>query len=175
MTGVVNGPNQGGGRSKPTIAQLGIDLGTLHWQRSGQGAGSFEVAFVGSADGSKPAGHPWPAGGRRPAGAMVAADPVVGQDANRLVNRVGYPAAASAQWILLRVAGDPAARVLVYDRIEWGSFVDGAAKGEFDAAAGLPTSVDVTFVRLLRTSECGTLRVASVISDQPEWSTAHTA
>lgn len=166
MTGVVNVPDKGGGeaagegeaasrgraapgagspaRLKPTIAQLGVDLATLRWRRSGQGAGSFEVAFVGAADGSKPAGHPGPAGGRGPAEAMVAAGLAVSQDASRLINQAGCPADASAQWILLRVAGDPAARVLVYDRIEWGSFLDGAAKGEFDAAAGLPTSVYVT-------------------------------
>jgi hypothetical protein len=137
VTRVVSGPDQGGGaRPKPTIAQLGVDLATLRWQRSGQGAGSFEVAFVGAADGSKPAGRARPAGGRRRAEAMVAANPVVGKDASLVINQVGYPADASAQWILLRVAGDPAARVLVYDRIEWGSFVDGAAKGEFDVVAG---------------------------------------
>jgi hypothetical protein len=40
-------------------------------------------------------------------------------------------------WVLLRVAGDPAGRVLVYDRTEWECFVDGAARGEFDDAAEL--------------------------------------
>jgi hypothetical protein len=38
------------------------------------------------------------------------------------------------QWVLLRVVGDPAGRVLVYDRTEWLSFLDGAANGEFDWA-----------------------------------------
>ena len=32
--------------AKPTVADLGIDPGTQHWQRSGQGAGTIEVAFV---------------------------------------------------------------------------------------------------------------------------------
>jgi hypothetical protein len=32
---------------KPSIRQLGIDLADLDWQRSGTGAGSLEVAFVG--------------------------------------------------------------------------------------------------------------------------------
>jgi Domain of unknown function (DUF397) len=41
-------------------------------------------------------------------------------------------ASAGTEWVLLRVAGDPAGRVLVYDRIEWTSFLDGARKGEFD-------------------------------------------
>jgi hypothetical protein len=38
-------------------------------------------------------------------------------------------------WVLMRVAGDPAGRVLVYDRHEWECFLDGAKKGEFDDAA----------------------------------------
>jgi len=45
-------------------------------------------------------------------------------------------AACGTQWVLMRVAGDPAARVLVYDRNEWECFLDGARKGEFDDAAG---------------------------------------
>jgi hypothetical protein len=42
-------------------------------------------------------------------------------------------------WVLMRVAGDAAGRVLVFDRNEWAYFIDGARKGEFDdasAAAG---------------------------------------
>ena len=35
-------------------------------------------------------------------------------------------------WVLLRVAGDPAGRVLVYDEREWECFLDGVRKGEFD-------------------------------------------
>jgi hypothetical protein len=38
------------------------------------------------------------------------------------------------QWVLLRVAGDPANRVLVYDRLEWECFLDGVRNGEFDDA-----------------------------------------
>ena len=37
-----------------------------------------------------------------------------------------------ADWVLLRVAGDPDGRVLVYDRTEWLCFIDGAGHGEFD-------------------------------------------
>jgi uncharacterized protein DUF397 len=40
-----------------------------------------------------------------------------------------------SEWILMRVAGDPAQRVLVFDRHEWECFLDGARNGEFDAAA----------------------------------------
>ena len=38
-------------------------------------------------------------------------------------------------WVLMRVAGDPAGRILVFDRNEWECFIDGARNGEFDAAA----------------------------------------
>lgn len=38
---------------------------------------------------------------------------------------------AGVNWILLRVAGDPAGRVLVYDRTEWMCFLDGVVRGEF--------------------------------------------
>jgi Domain of unknown function (DUF397) len=48
---------------------------------------------------------------------------------------VGGPS-TSAQWVLMRVAGDPEARVLVYDRNEWECFLDGVRGGEFDDAVG---------------------------------------
>jgi uncharacterized protein DUF397 len=38
------------------------------------------------------------------------------------------------RWVLMRVAGDPDGRVLVYSRFEWECFVDGVRKGEFDDA-----------------------------------------
>jgi len=38
-------------------------------------------------------------------------------------------------WILMRVADDPARRVLVFDRNEWECFLDGARNGEFNDAA----------------------------------------
>lgn len=44
-------------------------------------------------------------------------------------------AEAPAEWVLMRVAGDPDRRVLVFDRNEWDCFLDGARKGEFDDAA----------------------------------------
>jgi hypothetical protein len=37
-------------------------------------------------------------------------------------------------WVLLRVAGDPAGRVLVYDQHEWECFLEGVRNGEFDLA-----------------------------------------
>lgn len=45
-------------------------------------------------------------------------------------------AGAGGDWVLMRVAGHPAGRVLVYDRHEWVCFLDGVRKGEFDDAAG---------------------------------------
>ncbi len=82
-----------GAGPKPTPADLGIDPATLEWQRSGDSAGSVEVAF-----------------------------PVV-------------PEGARGDWVLIRVAGDPAGRDLVFDRNEWECFIDGARNGEFDDAA----------------------------------------
>jgi Domain of unknown function (DUF397) len=82
---------------KPTVSELGIDLGSLAWRRSGRGDGTIEVAFA-------PVGDPH--------------------------------ARDRAEWVLMRVAGDPDQRVLVFDRHEWECFLDGARNGEFDAAAG---------------------------------------
>jgi hypothetical protein len=81
--------------AKPAVGELGIDVAALHWQRSGAGDGTIEVAMVTAAG---------PAGGG---------------------------------WVLLRVAGDPARRVLVYDRHEWECFLDGVRNGEFDDGAAL--------------------------------------
>ncbi len=46
------------------------------------------------------------------------------------------PRWAQGDWVLLRVAGDRAGRILVFDRNEWECFIDGARNGEFDDAAG---------------------------------------
>ena len=57
-----------------------------------------------------------------------------------MVGRHGQPAPgeepddARADWVLMRVAGDPSGRVLVYDRHEWECFLDGVRNGEFDDA-----------------------------------------
>jgi hypothetical protein len=47
----------------------------------------------------------------------------------------GGTVGASGPWVLMRVAGDPDRRVLVFDRHEWECFLDGARNGEFDDAA----------------------------------------
>jgi Domain of unknown function (DUF397) len=50
------------------------------------------------------------------------------------VGFVGQPGGPAGEWVLMRLAGDPAERVLVYDRHEWECFLDGVRKGEFDDA-----------------------------------------
>ncbi len=89
-------PGHPGGPGKPTVEELGIDVQAQDWQRSGGGAGSIEIAFVGFGGAAAPPG---------------------------------------GEWVLMRVADDPAQRVLVYDRHEWGCFLDGVKNGEFDDAA----------------------------------------
>jgi hypothetical protein len=51
---------------------------------------------------------------------------------------VAFPMAATwarGDWVFMRVVGDPAERVLVFDRNEWECFLDGVRNGEFDDAA----------------------------------------
>jgi Domain of unknown function (DUF397) len=91
---------------KPTVSELGIDLAAQAWRRSGHGNGAIEVAFVDAGVNAAPA-----SGTRR--GTVCARGP----------------------WVLMRVAGDPDRRVLVFDRHEWECFLDGARNGEFDDAA----------------------------------------
>jgi hypothetical protein len=55
------------------------------------------------------------------------AGPSAGTDA-----AAGWP---RGDWVLMRVAGDEAGRVLVFDRNEWECFLDGVREGEFDDAA----------------------------------------
>jgi len=78
--------------AKPTVDELGIDVGAQAWHRSGGEGGAIEIAFV-----------------------------------------VAEP--GDGEWVLMRVAGDPAERVLIYDRNEWECFLDGVKNGEFDNAA----------------------------------------
>ena len=52
------------------------------------------------------------------------------------VAMVTGPGQPGADWVLMRVAGDPSGRVLVYDRNEWECFLDGVRNGEFDG--GMP-------------------------------------
>jgi hypothetical protein len=42
------------------------------------------------------------------------------------------PRDGGGAWVLVRVAGDPEDRVLVYDEHEWECFLDGVRHGEFD-------------------------------------------
>jgi Domain of unknown function (DUF397) len=92
--------------AKPSPADLGIDLAAQVWQCSGSGDGSIEVAFP-----------------------LVAESGESGAAASCAVTW------ARGDWVLMRVAGDPAERVLVFDRNEWECFLDGVRNGEFDDAA----------------------------------------
>ena len=50
---------------------------------------------------------------------------------------IAFPLSADwtrGDWVLMRVAGDPTGRVLVFDRNEWDCFLDGARNGEFNDA-----------------------------------------
>jgi len=42
--------------AKPTVDELGIDVDAQDWQRSGEGEGAVEIAFVG---GPEPVGVRW--------------------------------------------------------------------------------------------------------------------
>ena len=115
------GSRRHGNPAKPTAAGLGVGLAALDWQRSGTGAGSFEVAFVAARRDEEDCQH---------------ADAAGHSGALRMA-RDGS-AEPAADWVLLRVAGDPAGRVLVYDRNEWMCFINGVARGEFDLPASRP-------------------------------------
>jgi hypothetical protein len=101
--------------AKPTVQELGIDVDAQAWQRSGEGAGSIEIAFVGF---RRPARGDGEARGTRPSGLTAG----------------GAVASEAGEWVLMRMADDPAQRVLVYDRNEWECFLDGVRNGEFDSA-----------------------------------------
>jgi hypothetical protein len=40
--------------------------------------------------------------------------------------------AFAAEWVLLRLVGDPSGHVSVFDQHEWACFLDGVKNGEFD-------------------------------------------
>lgn len=67
------------------------------------------------------------------AGAIEVAFGATGAGVNN--NSHGPAGPRDGDWILMRVADDPARRVLVFDRNEWECFIDGARNGEFDEAA----------------------------------------
>jgi hypothetical protein len=120
--------------AKPAVSDLGVDPAAQVWHRSGHGDGAIEVAFVrvggarSAASANAPASADTPAPGSADTPAPGSAD-------------TPAPALASAdaqEWVLMRVAGDPEQRVLVFDRHEWECFLDGARNGEFDDAAAGP-------------------------------------
>lgn len=106
--------------AKPTVEDLGIDVAAQTWRRSAGPQGAIEIAFVG-----------------------IASPPVGATDGGVVTDgaRSGGAAADGAdtgEWVLMRVADDPAGRVLVYDRFEWECFLDGVKKGEFDDGGVTP-------------------------------------
>lgn len=103
--------------AKPAVSDLGIDLAAQAWRRSGRGDGAIEVAFVHT-------------GG--PSGSSARIDAPSGSPA---AHSGASAPTDRAEWVLMRVAGDPDQRVLVFDRHEWECFLDGARNGEFDDAA----------------------------------------
>ena len=112
--------------AKPTVSDLGIDLAAQVWHRSGHGDGAIEIAFArarnataSSTNTNARTGDTAPAAGNT---APTSAEPLSDR----------------AEWVLMRVAGDPDQRVLVFDRHEWECFLDGARNGEFDDAAASP-------------------------------------
>jgi hypothetical protein len=106
---------------KPTLADLGIDPGSPHWQRSGEGSGAIEVAFV-----------------QAPAHSAGLDDTDL--DSTDLdstdLDSTDLDSTDLGEWVLMRVTDDPEGRILVFDRHEWECFLDGARKGEFDDAVG---------------------------------------
>jgi hypothetical protein len=132
--------------AKPTVEELGIDPDAQEWQRSGAGAGAIEIAFARmAAEVSRAVG----VSGRRPGASPAAGVPVAAADPGEALvpGAVGAAQAPGNDdsrqparprdggWILMRIADDPARRVLVFDRNEWECFLDGARSGEFDDAA----------------------------------------
>jgi hypothetical protein len=142
--------------TKPTVEELGIDPDAQEWQRSGDGAGAIEITFTRLAPGASPASaahqpgdEPGQGSGDEPGQGSV---DVPGQGSVDVPGQgsVDVPGQGQGQepgqgqdqepghgedWVLMRVAGDPDRRVLVFDRNEWECFLDGVRKGEFDDAA----------------------------------------
>jgi hypothetical protein len=112
--------------AKPTVCELGIDLAAQVWHRSGHGDGAIEIAFTRASGNTT---------------AHTAGDTTAHTAGDTTAHTAGDtmpPPADRAEWVLMRVAGDPDERVLVFDRHEWECFLDGARSGEFDDAAASP-------------------------------------
>jgi len=82
--------------------------------------------------GIDPAAQEWQRSGAGDGSIEVAFPLAAASDGTVAPGRVTW---AHGDWVLMRVAGDPAGRVLVFDRNEWECFLDGVRNGEFDDAA----------------------------------------
>jgi hypothetical protein len=126
---------------KPTVAELGIDPAAQAWRRSGSGDGAIEIAFAHAADTADAANAANTTDAAHAANAAHATDTAHATkaagaaEAAHATNATDANGADRAEWVLMRMAGDPEQRVLVFDRHEWECFLDGARKGEFDDAA----------------------------------------
>jgi hypothetical protein len=78
------------------------------------------------------AAQEWQRSGAGNGSIEVAFPLAVAPDVSAAPSRVTW---VPGDWVLMRVAGDPAGRVLVFDRNEWECFLDGVRNGEFDDAA----------------------------------------
>jgi hypothetical protein len=117
--------------AKPTVCELGIDLAAQVWHRSGHGDGAIEIAFT-RASGNTTA-HTAGDTTAHAAGNITAH--AAGNITAHAAGDTTQPSADRAEWVLMRVTGDPDGRVLVFDRHEWECFLDGARNGEFDDGA----------------------------------------
>jgi hypothetical protein len=106
-----------GAAGKPAVETLGIDLAGLAWRQPGSAAagipGAGDVGLT-DPDLARALGPDLPPGGAIEVAVARRAD--------------------GETWVLVRVTGDLAGRVLVYDQHEWECFLDGVRKGEFDEA-----------------------------------------
>jgi len=116
-----------GSPAKPTVEDLGIDVTAQTWRRSAGPQGAIEIAFVGIT--SPPATGP---DGGAPDGGPGLGSTVTGSTVTESTVTDSADLDGIGEWVLMRIADDPAGRVLVYDRFEWECFLDGVKKGEFD-------------------------------------------
>jgi hypothetical protein len=133
--------------AKPTVCELGIDLAAQVWHRSGHGDGAIEIAFTRAAGNTTAhaagniTAHTAGDTTAHAAGNITAhaAGDTTAHAAGNITAHAAWdttqPPADRAEWVLMRVTGDPDGRVLVFDRHEWECFLDGARNGEFDDGA----------------------------------------
>jgi hypothetical protein len=116
-------------RRRPNVTVVQADQATVGWQPYGAPAKPTPAGL-----GVDLAALDWQRSGSQ-AGAFEVAFIAAGRGGEP--EHDGPAGGPAVDWVLLRVAGDPDGRVLVYDRNEWMCFLDGAGRGEFDLACEL--------------------------------------